>query len=117
MIACFNVIGSLSMLILDKKDDVVTLRSLGADDKLISRIFLFEGRLISLFGAVSMGCFRVAFVFHPTGIRNYLIRWWRWYFCCGCLSCECSRLGCATYLCDGSNGRLSFCMVSGAIFE
>lgn len=52
-IACFNVIGSLSMLILDKKDDVVTLRSLGADDKLISRIFLFEGRLISLFGAVS----------------------------------------------------------------
>ena len=53
MIACFNVIGSLSMLILDKKDDVVTLRSLGADDKLISRIFLFEGRLISLFGAVS----------------------------------------------------------------
>ena len=53
MIACFNVIGSLSMLILDKKDDVVTLRSLGASDKLISRIFLFEGRLISLFGAIS----------------------------------------------------------------
>lgn len=52
MIACFNVIGSLSMLILDKKDDVVTLRSLGANDKLISRIFLFEGRLITLFGAV-----------------------------------------------------------------
>ncbi|WP_455962530.1 FtsX-like permease family protein [Bacteroides bouchesdurhonensis] len=53
MIACFNVIGSLSMLILDKKDDVVTLRSLGASDKMISRIFLFEGRLISLFGAIS----------------------------------------------------------------
>ena len=53
MIACFNVIGSLSMLILDKKDDVVTLRSLGASDKLISKIFLFEGRLISLFGAIS----------------------------------------------------------------
>ena len=53
MIACFNVIGSLSMLILDKKDDVVALRSLGASDKLISRIFLFEGRLISLFGAIS----------------------------------------------------------------
>lgn len=53
MIACFNVIGSLSMLILDKKDDVVTLRSLGANDKLISRIFLFEGRLITLFGAIS----------------------------------------------------------------
>ena len=53
MIACFNVIGSLSMLILDKKEDVVTLRNLGADDRLISRIFLFEGRLISLFGAIS----------------------------------------------------------------
>lgn len=53
MIACFNVIGSLSMLILDKKDDVGTLRSLGASDKIISRIFLFEGRLISLFGALS----------------------------------------------------------------
>lgn len=52
MIACFNVIGSLSMLILDKKDDVVTLRNLGADDKLISRIFLFEGRLISVLGAI-----------------------------------------------------------------
>ncbi|MDR0939537.1 MAG: FtsX-like permease family protein [Mediterranea sp.] len=51
-IACFNVIGSLSMLIIDKKDDVRTLRSLGASDRLISRIFLFEGRLISLLGAV-----------------------------------------------------------------
>ena len=52
LIACFNVIGSLSMLILDKKDDVETLRSMGANDKTISRIFLFEGRLISVFGAV-----------------------------------------------------------------
>ena len=52
MIACFNVIGSLSMLIIDKRADVVTLRNLGADDKLITRIFLFEGRMISLIGAV-----------------------------------------------------------------
>lgn len=52
MIACFNVIGSLSMLILDKKEDVVTLRNLGANDRLISHIFLFEGRLISFFGAI-----------------------------------------------------------------
>lgn len=50
-IACFNVIGSLSMLILDKREDVVTLRNLGADDRLIARVFLFEGRLISIFGA------------------------------------------------------------------
>lgn len=52
LIACFNVIGSLSMLIIDKRNDVVTLRNLGADNKLISRIFLFEGCLISLLGAI-----------------------------------------------------------------
>ena len=52
-IACFNVIGSLSMLIIDKKNDVATLRNLGADDKLITKIFLLEGRMISLTGALS----------------------------------------------------------------
>ncbi len=53
VIACFNIIGSLSMLILDKREDVETLRNLGADDRLIVRVFLFEGRLIALFGAVA----------------------------------------------------------------
>ena len=52
MVACFNIVGSLSMLIIDKKDDVVTLRNLGCTDKQIVRIFLFEGRLISAIGAV-----------------------------------------------------------------
>ena len=52
-VACFNIIGSLSMLILDKREDVVTLRNLGADDRLIARIFLFEGRLIAFFGAAA----------------------------------------------------------------
>jgi lipoprotein-releasing system permease protein len=52
-IACFNVVGSLSMLILDKREDTATLRNLGADNRLITRIFLFEGRLISLLGAVA----------------------------------------------------------------
>ena len=52
IVASFNIIGSLSMLIIDKKDDVVTLRSLGASDKQIVRIFLFEGRMISAIGAV-----------------------------------------------------------------
>ena len=52
LVACFNVIGSLSMLIIEKKNDVVTLRGLGADDRLISRIFLFEGCLISFMGAL-----------------------------------------------------------------
>lgn len=51
MVACFNIIGSLSMLIIDKKDDVVTLRNLGATEKQITQIFLFEGRMISAAGA------------------------------------------------------------------
>lgn len=50
--ACFNIIGSLSMLIIDKKNDVVTLRNMGASDKQIVRIFLFEGRMISAIGAI-----------------------------------------------------------------
>ena len=52
IVACFNIIGSLSMLIIDKRADVVTLRNLGATDRQISRIFLFEGRLIAAIGAV-----------------------------------------------------------------
>ena len=52
MVACFNIVGSLSMLMIDKKDDVVTLRNLGATDRQIARIFLFEGRMISFIGAV-----------------------------------------------------------------
>lgn len=52
MVTCFNIIGSLSMLIIDKKNDVVTLRNLGASDKQIVRIFLFEGRMISAIGAI-----------------------------------------------------------------
>jgi lipoprotein-releasing system permease protein len=51
IVACCNVIGSLSMLIIDKRHDAVTLRRMGADDSLIARIFLFDGSLISLFGA------------------------------------------------------------------
>ena len=52
IVASFNIIGSLSMLIVDKRDDVVTLRNMGATDHQISQIFLFEGRLISALGAV-----------------------------------------------------------------
>ena len=53
VVACFNLIGSISMLIIDKRNDVVTLRNLGANDKQIVRIFLFEGRMISTIGAVA----------------------------------------------------------------
>ena len=52
VVACFNIIGSLSMLIIDKKNDVGTLRNLGANDKQITRVFLFEGRMIAVIGAV-----------------------------------------------------------------
>ena len=53
LVACFNIIGSVSMLIIDKKDDVRTLRNLGAKDHQVIRIFLFEGRLISGAGALA----------------------------------------------------------------
>ena len=52
IIACFNIIGSLSMLIIDKQDDTATLRNLGATRGQVRRIFLFEGWLIAAIGAV-----------------------------------------------------------------
>jgi lipoprotein-releasing system permease protein len=52
LVACFNIIGSLSMLMIEKKNDVRTLRSMGATDRQICNIFMFEGRMISLAGAV-----------------------------------------------------------------
>lgn len=53
IIASFNILSSLSMLIIDKKDDIHILRSMGATSKTIRQIFLFEGWLISLFGALA----------------------------------------------------------------
>ncbi len=52
IIAAFNIIGSLSMLIIEKRRDISVLRSLGASRKLIHRIFLSEGVMISLAGAL-----------------------------------------------------------------
>lgn len=52
LIASFNIIGSLSMLIIDKQSDIQTLSHLGASSSLIRRIFLFEGWLISTLGAM-----------------------------------------------------------------
>ncbi|MFB6317184.1 ABC transporter permease [Saccharicrinis sp. FJH54] len=51
-IATFNLIGSLSMLMMDKKDDIDTLRNLGANSRLIRMIFVFEGWIISLVGTI-----------------------------------------------------------------
>jgi lipoprotein-releasing system permease protein len=53
IVASFNVIGSLTMLILDKQKDIGILRSLGARDAVIKQIFFFEGLLITLSGALT----------------------------------------------------------------
>ena len=52
IIASFNILSSLSMLIIDKKEDIHIFRSMGASSKTIGRIFLFEGWLISIVGAI-----------------------------------------------------------------
>ena len=52
MVACFNIISSVSMLILDKQSNAETLKSLGATDGFVARIFIYEGNLIALLGAV-----------------------------------------------------------------
>jgi lipoprotein-releasing system permease protein len=53
VIASFNIIGSLTMLIIEKERDIEILKSLGADNNLIRKIFIFEGWLISVIGAVA----------------------------------------------------------------
>ncbi len=52
IIATFNVIGSLTMLIIEKKKDITILNNMGADIKLIRKIFLVEGILITCIGAI-----------------------------------------------------------------
>jgi lipoprotein-releasing system permease protein len=51
-VASFNLIGSISMLMIDKKEDIAILQSMGAPNRLIRRIFLYEGWLISVCGAI-----------------------------------------------------------------
>jgi ABC-type lipoprotein release transport system permease subunit len=52
IIAAFNIVGSLTILIIEKNEDIKTLKSLGANNKLILRIFLFEGWLITFTGTI-----------------------------------------------------------------
>jgi ABC-type lipoprotein release transport system permease subunit len=52
VISC-NILGSLAMLIIEKSNDVFVLRSMGADDRLIGRIFLLEGWMISALGVIT----------------------------------------------------------------
>ena len=53
LIASFNIIGSLSMLIIDKTEDIRILSNMGADEQMIRRIFLLEGWLISMLGTLT----------------------------------------------------------------
>jgi ABC-type lipoprotein release transport system permease subunit len=53
LIAVFNVVGSLSMLIVEKRDDIRSLQNMGASNSLVSRIFLYEGWLITFIGIIS----------------------------------------------------------------
>ena len=52
LIAAFNIVGSLTMLIIDKKEDTQILRALGASNKSIFRIFLYEGLMINFLGVI-----------------------------------------------------------------
>ena len=68
LIASFNIIGSLSMLIIDKRESIRILSHLGADERIIRRIFLFEGWLISALGTV---CGLLAGVLICLGQQHY----------------------------------------------
>jgi lipoprotein-releasing system permease protein len=52
IIAIFNIIGSLTMLVIDKQKDIAILTSLGANKQMIQRIFFFEGMMISIIGCI-----------------------------------------------------------------
>ncbi len=83
IIASFSIIGSLTMLIIDKQRDINILRSLGADSKTIKRIFIIEGWLISIIGviigvAIGIGiCFlqeKFGIVKLPGASQNFVVQ-------------------------------------------
>lgn len=53
IIAIFNIIGSLTMLVIDKRHDISVLRSMGANDTFIRRIFFYQGVMIALIGCIA----------------------------------------------------------------
>jgi len=53
LIASFNIVGSLTMLIIDKKKDISILQSLGAETKTVRRVFFMQGMFISLIGTLT----------------------------------------------------------------
>ncbi len=52
-VASFNILGSLSMSVIEKKRDIGVLRSMGAEEKSILKIFMFEGLLIGIIGTIA----------------------------------------------------------------
>lgn len=81
IISTFNIIASLSMLILDKQKDIKTLISLGATQKMIKQIFILEGLMINFIGAILGGL--VGFVvcwaqinFHFVTMENSVTEYW-----------------------------------------
>lgn len=66
IIAIFNIVGSLTMLVIDKVKDIAILSSLGASKKLIKRIFLLEGMMITMFGCILGLLIGIAFYYVQT---------------------------------------------------
>ena len=62
IIIAFNILGSLTMLMIDKREDIGTVRSMGATDSTIRRIFILEGWMISLLGLAAGLAAGAAFV-------------------------------------------------------
>lgn len=79
-VAAFNMVGALTMLVLEKKQDISVLKALGADKKLIQRIFLTEGMLLALIGGGSgmllafiMGTLQKKYHFIPLQGSTFMI--------------------------------------------
>ena len=62
VIAAFNIIGSLSLLVIEKKKDISILKAMGADESLIQKIFLYEGFLLSFVGCMTGFFFAVSII-------------------------------------------------------
>src|SRR5690606_14792103 len=81
IISAFNIIATLSMLILDKKKDIQTLISLGATNKMVRQIFIIEGLIINFMGAflgMAVGLITcwAQIKFHLITIENSVVEYW-----------------------------------------
>ena len=71
VLATFNIVSSLSMLLIEKKEDIYTLHSMGATSQTISHIFRIEGLLVSMTGAARQKNHRVFHLLTPFNILNF----------------------------------------------